>query len=490
MKALVAKGNAAVDELVQHVKDRYYPAYHIAARAGWINDPNGLVYFNGQYHAFFQHYPYNENWGPMHWGHVVSDDMVHWQHLPIALAPSEDYDKDGCFSGSAVDDNGVLALIYTGHVWLKEPGDDSAIREVQCLAISHDGIHFEKQGVVLTPPEGIMHFRDPKVWRQNDKWYMVVGARDQQDVGQVLLYSSDNLRHWAFEQVLAKTNDPDVYMMECPDFFPLGDKYILMFSPQGMKAKGYQYRNRFQSGYLVGDWKPGSPYKITQEFTEMDNGHDFYAPQSFIAKDGRRVAIGWMDMWESAMPSKADKWAGTLTLPRELILSEGCKVRSRPVSEMELLRGDVKHFADLQLKNAKQDLALNSNQCELIVDIDLIKTTAERAGLALAASKDSTEATYVIVDNQAKRLIIDRSHSGEGVQGYRSIPLPAGDKLTLRIFVDHSSIEIFVNNDEAVLTSRFYPTHEERTVMLFAENGELSIPQLHYWHIHNMDNSQ
>lgn len=490
MKALVAKGNEVVEALTTHVKSRYYPAYHIAAKAGWINDPNGLVYFNGQYHAFFQHYPYNENWGPMHWGHVVSDDLVHWQHLPIALAPSEDYDKDGCFSGSAVDDNGTLALIYTGHVWLKSPGDDSAIREVQCLAISHDGINFEKQGVVLTPPEGIMHFRDPKVWRQDGRWFMVVGARDKQDVGQVLLYSSADLRQWQFEQVLAKTNDPDVFMMECPDFFPLGDKFVLMFSPQGMKAKGYQYRNRFQSGYLVGDWQPGAPFNIVREFTEMDNGHDFYAPQSLLAKDGRRVAIGWMDMWESAMPSKADKWAGALTLPRELILTADNKVLSQPIIELKSLRGEQVTLTNQLLKSSRQDLNLDSHQCELIVSIDLTKTNAERSGLVLAAAKDGSEGTLLYVDNQAGRLVLDRSLSGEGVQGYRSIALPQGEKLTLHIFVDHSSIEVFVNDNQAVMTSRIYPTHDIRTIALFAENGELCVENINYWSLNNMQSMQ
>lgn len=486
MKALLAKGNQAVDELVKQVKDRYYPAYHIAARAGWINDPNGLIYFNGKYHAFFQHYPYNENWGPMHWGHVVSDDMVHWQHLPIALAPSEDYDKDGCFSGSAVDDNGVLALIYTGHVWLKEPGDDSAVREVQCLAISHDGVNFEKQGVILTPPEGIMHFRDPKVWKQDGRWFMVVGARDAKDVGQVLLYSSDDLRQWKFEQVLAKTDDADVYMMECPDFFPLGDSWVLMFSPQGMKAKGYQYRNRFQSGYLIGKWQPGSPFEITHGFQEFDHGHDFYAPQSFTAADGRRILIAWMDMWESAMPSKADKWAGVLGLPREAKLTEQGAITLQPIKELASLRNEQATLSALHLVKEQQDLSLSSLQCELVVNIDLTNTTAERAGLKLAASKEGQQGVWLYVDNQANRLVLDRTLAGEGVSGYRSVPLPAGNKLQLHIFVDHSSIEVFANEGEYSFSSRIYPTNSERTIHLFAENGDLVVDNIQYWSLQKM----
>lgn len=490
MKELLTKGNQAVEKLAKYVKDRYYPAYHIAAKAGWINDPNGLIYFKGKYHVFFQHYPYDENWGPMHWGHAVSDDLVEWKHLPIALAPSDDYDKDGCFSGSAVDDNGVLALIYTGHVWLNKAGDDSAVREVQCLATSIDGINFEKQGLILTPPEGIMHFRDPKVWRENNRWFMVIGARNQQDIGQVLLYCSDDLRHWEFDQILAETPDTDVYMMECPDFFPLGDKYILMFSPQGMQPKQYQYRNRFQSGYVVGDWQLGDTFKITKKFTEMDHGHDFYAPQSFLAKDHRRIVIGWMDMWDSPMPSKADKWAGALTLPREITLSKDNQVLIKPIAEVEKLRGESETFLNLELKNIKKDLKLNSRQCELIIQINLTKTTAERAGLALAASADGKESTLLYVDNQSKRLILDRSNSGSGVQGYRSIPLPGVDVLTLRIFIDRSSVEVFVNEDHAVLTSRIYPTHDDRTIYLFAENGELSVEQINYWYLINMNQKE
>ncbi|WP_392565626.1 sucrose-6-phosphate hydrolase [Utexia brackfieldae] len=486
MKELLIKGNQAVDELAKQVKDRYYPAYHIAARAGWINDPNGLIYFNGQYHAFFQHYPYNENWGPMHWGHVVSDDMVHWTHLPIALAPSQDYDIDGCFSGSAVDDNGVLTLIYTGHVWLKEFGDDSAIREVQCLATSHDGVNFEKHGVILTPPEGIMHFRDPKVWQQDGQWFMIVGVRDSQDVGQVFLYSSDNLRDWTFQQVLAKTDDSDVYMMECPDFFPLGDSYVLMFSPQGMKPKGYQYRNRFQAGYLIGKWKPGSPFEITQTFTEFDNGHDFYAPQSFVAADGRRILIAWMDMWESAMPSKADKWAGILSLPREVNLTSTGKIIMQPIKELASLRQDEKTISHVTIERTQQDCELSTVQCELIVEIDLTKTTAERAGLKLAASKDGLQGVWLYVDTQAHRLVLDRAMAGEGVSGYRSIPLPEGNLLKLHIFMDHSSIEVFINDGECAFSSRIYPVNPDKTMYLFAENGILTTNYIKYWPLHNM----
>ncbi len=212
---------------------RFYPQFHLAPPAGWMNDPNGLIFHNNLYHAFYQHHPFDENWGPMHWGHATSTDMVRWRHQPIALAPGDEWDRDGCFSGSAVDDNGVLSLIYTGHIWLNGCGNDSAVRQVQCLATSQDGVHFEKQGVVLTPPEGFMHFRDPKVWQEDGCWWMVIGARDADDRGQVLLYRGASLREWRLERTLARAEPAMGYMWECPDFFAAGPRPLPYFLPAG-----------------------------------------------------------------------------------------------------------------------------------------------------------------------------------------------------------------------------------------------------------------
>ena len=155
MNTAIDKANQAVEKLEQQINKQYFPHFHLAPQAGWMNDPNGLVYYKGQYHAFYQHHPYDENWGPMHWGHAVSDDLITWRRLPIAIAPDHDYDQSGCFSGSAIDNNGELCLIYTGHIWLNGQGNDEHIRETQCLATSKDGVHFEKHGTVLTPKEGL-----------------------------------------------------------------------------------------------------------------------------------------------------------------------------------------------------------------------------------------------------------------------------------------------------------------------------------------------
>nr|WP_239454196.1 glycoside hydrolase family 32 protein [Bacillus suaedaesalsae] len=324
---LVKKASEYVEQPLKTViNDSHRLAYHIMTPRGWMNDPNGLIQFNGDYHVFYQHYPYDSKWGPMHWGHVVSSDLVHWKHLPIALAPSEHYDTGGCFSGSAVDNNGTLTLIYTGHEEQNFP------KEVQCIATSEDGIHFlkyEHNPVISSPPpEGSEDFRDPKVWKHDELWYMVVGT-GKDEVGKALLYQSADLIKWEYRGVLAESDGSLGYMWECPDLFKLQEKYILVLSPM---------KDGWQNRYLVGDlsYETG---KYTKEAEHLlDYGFHFYAPQTFEDESGRRILIGWMDMWETTMPSQKNGWAGAMTLPRELTLSENGTLRIQPVKELEMLR--------------------------------------------------------------------------------------------------------------------------------------------------------
>ncbi|BEN01262.1 invertase [Serratia marcescens] len=475
MNTALAQADHAVEALCAERRDDYYPQFHLAPAAGWINDPNGLICIDGVYHAFFQHHPYSEHWGPMHWGHATSRDLIRWQHQPIALAPDAPYDQDGCFSGCAVDDNSVLTLLYTGHVWLGEPGDDSQVREVQCLATSEDGIRFVKHGPVLAPPDGIQHFRDPKVWRENGEWWLVVGAKEN-GLGQVRLYRSADLRAWRFDRVLAGAQTAHQgYMWECPDFFPLGEQHLLLFSPQGLAAQGYRYRNRFQSGYLLGHWRPDGDFTVTQPFCELDAGHDFYAPQTFTAADGRRLLFAWMDMWESPMPSKAHRWAGALTLPRELTLAADGSVRMNPARELAALRRGSQTLSAQTLTN--QHLPLTNDMQELILTLRPADSDAERYGLAIGS------AALLFVDNQSHRLVLERFNEHPALCTCRSVPLPEGDILSLRIFIDRSSLEIFVNQGQACLTSRIYPTAGDRRLSLFAEGGRALFEPITGWQL-------
>lgn len=473
MKQRLALAQSALEKLCARRGNAWYPIFHLAPPAGWMNDPNGLIYFNGRYHAFFQHHPASAYQGPMHWGHATSTDMLHWQHEPTALAPGDKYDRDGCFSGSAVDDDGVLSLIYTGHICLDDRGNDSIIREVQCLATSHDGIHFEKQGCVLTPPEGIMHFRDPKVWHEDGSWWMVIGARDASDNGQVLLYRGTSLRDWHLEHVLAHSAAGKSYMWECPDFFRCGNFHWLMFSPQGMPPSGYRFRNLFQSGVLAGSWKPGSVFALKGGFEELDYGHDFYAPQSMLAEDGRRIIMAWMNMWDSPVPTRSEAWAGCLTLPREVFERDG-RLCQRPVREVESLRKKCQPLSPVRLQGL-QLLTENVQAAELLVTWHTVDSHAEHYGVRLG------DGLRLYVDNQAGRLVLWRYYPEEGLDGYRSVELPDTEYLTLRIFLDRSSVEVFVNDGEATLSSRIYPQADSRQLSLYAAHGDAILTDGTLW---------
>ena len=329
---------------------------------------------------------------------------------------------------------------------------------------------------MLDTPPGLHHFRDPKVWREGDSWYMIVGARVG-DTGQVRLYRSADLRQWHDEGILDEAEDKMGYMWECPDFFTLGGKRVLMFSPQGMAAQGYQNRNLFQSGYLLGDWQPGQPFVREGEFVEMDHGHDFYAPQSFLTPDGRRIVIGWLDMWESPLPEQQDGWAGMLSLPRELTLSADNRLQMRPAKEVECLRRAWFPWPVSTLKNQRSLMAENGEAMEVILHWDCAGSTAEQYGLSFG------EGLRVYVDAQMQRLVLERNYPQYGLCGTRSVPLHEGADLKLRVFFDSSSVEVFVNDGEACLSSRIYPDAARRELSLFAWNGLASLTEAGAWQL-------
>lgn len=297
--------------------------YHFEPEHGWINDPNGLCWFNGQYHAFCQHYPHAPHWGPMHWGHAVSRDLVHWTELPIALFPDRDYeDGGGCFSGSAVVKDGVLHLFYTSV--------SKALGQTQSLALSPDGTHFEKvpeNPLLRSPidPES-RDFRDPKVFPYGDGWRMVCGAGLDGE-GQVLLFASEDLYHWTYLGPIYRRRDLGS-VLECPDLFPLGDRWVLMFSRMD-DSRAVEFQ--------LGDFD-GAVFTPEGDLQRPELGPDFYAAQSFSGPGGERLMMGWLYSWKRQVPQGAER-AGALTLPRILTLEAG-KVCSRPVPQAEgLLAG-------------------------------------------------------------------------------------------------------------------------------------------------------
>ncbi|MCM1113856.1 MAG: glycoside hydrolase family 32 protein [Clostridium sp.] len=318
--------------------------YHFEPKHGWINDPNGLIYFKGKYHAFFQYNPNEPKWGPMHWGHAVSDDLIHWQELPIALKPDMYYENDGgCFSGSAVEKDGIMYLFYTSV--------SDKYGQTQSVAMSDDGINFRKyegNPVIINPPcVGSKDFRDPKVTFIDGKYYMVVGS-GKDGVGKVLLYKSDDLLKWNYIGVLYE-NAEFGEVFECPDFFKLGESYVLMFS------KMISDMNKTQ--FVIGDFDGEKFYP--KSFQSPENGPEFYAPQTFQDNKGRRILIGWFYNWGKE-PDPDLSFAGALTIPREVKIDNG-KIHLFPVSEAYYLLNNEDELVEIQKNKIVMHDAEKSN---------------------------------------------------------------------------------------------------------------------------------
>ena len=480
MKEQLELAERGVDAMLAQRNDRWYPTFHIAARAGWINDPNGLSYFNGRYQVYFQHHPFGTQWGPMHWGHVSSEDMVTWRREPIAMAPSIEADRDGVFSGSAVvGDDGKLYAYYTGHRWRNGINEDEGNLQVQCLATSEDGVTFDKQGVLVECPEGLLHFRDPKVWRMDDTWFMVFGACSADKRGQVWLYTSTDMKNWEFDRVIFEDPNPDAFMLECPDMFPLGDKWVIFYCPMGPKPDGYQARNGHNAGYVVGNWAPGGVFEQITDYRPIDWGHPYYAPQTFEAPDGRRIAYGWLGSFTLPVASQeADGWCGQLTVPRELSLDADNHLWARPIDELTRLRTETTDFGAFELGlNADKVLIADGEAVEIELEVDLSATTSERVGLNIHKTAEGC-ATFVCYDDLAGRVTLDRRTTGNGDRGYRSAPYPGGDILKLRVLVDRGSVEVFVNDGLETLTSYSFPGEGPRAIELSSESGTIAVNSL------------
>ena len=422
----------------------------------------------------------------MHWGHAVSRDLVHWEFLPVALAPDGEFDAGGCFSGSAIAIEDKLVLLYTGHV-VTGPDNTKDYKQAQCLAISEDGIHFEKFGGnpiigYSEIPNGVSErdFRDPKVFERNGMYYVVLGSNDTQGNGLVLLYRSDDLKQWTFVNTLAKSDGTFGDNWECPDLFQLGGKDVLMLSPQRMPEQGDQYRNLHSTMYMVGEFNPEVGTFTSGYHAQVDHGFDFYAPQSMVDSRGRRIVIGWMDMWETDMPTQdGHNWAGAMSLPREVVL-DGDKLLFQPIEEIKASRYHAYEFGD-QLFEGEQQIDASGDSYELEVQFDACE--ARLFGLKLRVDKAGTQETVLTYRTAEGLLSLNRDRSGIGPGGERRAAVPLQDGiLSLRIFVDKSSVEVFAGSGEIVMTARIYPDQNSRGISLFSE-GASRVVVLRKWDI-------
>ena len=418
------------------------PAFHITGERGWINDPNGLIFYKDRYHAFFQYHPYDTKWGPMHWGHVVSEDLTNWKYLPNALTPGGDGDKNGCFSGSAIVYDGRLWLLYTG--FTENQGGDS-IRQLQCLAESSDGITFKKHGIVIGEddlPEGYSpsDFRDPKVWRHGGLFWCIVAARKLDGRGRILLFKSADLFKWEFVGDLFGKDSAGI-MIECPDYSE-EDGYLL-FCEQFQPSENGLHLNVHTSRFAIGkiDYSRG----IFKEESRgiVDYGFDVYAPQTFA---GKPVMMGWLNMWDRNIPSEKYGFAGMLTVPRAVSVRDGRLYQEPIVNSTEVYKTEVSERLEDKVK---------------IGVITVEATSLEALTLKLRSGGDS----FTSLTLSGNEWVLDRSKSGEAIvgvekdedslKGIRRMPFSGKSAVTLTVVMDEFSVEIFEDGNS--LTSTIYP---------------------------------
>ena len=464
---------SALEIRQQMASDPHRPHYHFQPPSNWMNDPNGLIHFKGMYHLFYQHNPYGPLHANMHWGHAASKDLVHWQDLPIALTPTPDGpDKEGCWSGCAVDNDGVPTLLYTG-----------VFPESQSIATSSDMVAWEKyvaNPVIPAPPEDleVTGFRDPCVWQDDGTWYMVIGSGIKNVGGATLLYRSPDLINWEYMHPLHVGDMRETgEMWECPSFFSLGDTYALIFSKFLFNPVEY-----FTGIYQNHKFEP-----VHHDL--LDHSGLYYAPQSFVDEAGRRLIFGWIREARSDTLVEAAGWSGMQSLPRVLVPRSDGRLGIEPAPELQILRSEHVHRSNLMVSPGATGFLSETQGNSLEIKAVFEHGTAEQFGLTLLRSPNGEEETRLIYDRAAQTLIIDRARSCAKPDGIdvtsesASLSLAEGEALNLHIFLDRSIIEVFANGHTA-LTSRVYPTRRDSVGLdIFARDNALTVKQIDVWQL-------
>ena len=469
------------------------PQFHFTPAANWMNDPNGMFYYEGKYHLFYQYFPDSTVWGPMHWGHAESTDLLHWKHLPVALFP----DSIGCiFSGGAVVDNNntsklgtkenpPIVATFTHHDFVGEQAKTNDFQK-QSIAYSLDG-GYEwtkyKGNPVISNFEKIKDFRDPKVvWHEpSQKWILVLAAYDR-----VKFYSSSNLIDWKFLSDFGIEGDERLW--ECPDLFPMKVegtntyKWVLIVSIQKDAPN-----NGTATSYFIGEFD-GTAFKSEVENQKwLDWGTDNYAFVTWnnVPKDdGRILGIGWMSNWQYAQIVPTENWRSAMTLPRELSLVKSASnysLHSSPVREFQTLRGVSTSLGQINITEEKVlEGSFSASQAELDLTVDLKKTTANSFGIKF--QNDLGENLLIKFDKKEGKMFVDRTNSRKGkfsddfFKNIHAAPTDfAKEKMNIRLILDAASIEIFINNGELSFTSIFFPSEKFNTISLFANNGTCNV---------------
>lgn len=485
---------------VQLYKEKHRPQFHFSPQGNWMNDPNGMVFYDGEYHLFYQYYPDSTVWGPMHWGHAVSEDLMQWTHLPVALYPDE---LGYIFSGSAVVDwnntsgfgiNGQppLVAIFTHHnIDGEKSGSDTF--QYQSIAYSNDrGRSWTKYaGNPVIENPGIRDFRDPKViWdKGSSQWVMVFAAKDR-----VRLYGSEDLKSWDYLSEFGTSYGNHKGVWECPDLFPIIDeetnvtKWILLLSinpggPNGGSA----------TQYFIGDFD-GKNFVLDNDFKQnveneeavwLDYGCDNYAGVTWSdipEEDGRRIFMGWMSNWDYAQVVPTERWRSAMTIPRELNLYKGAngwRLRSEPVKEISKIHDEL---ITNDGSMVDKSLVLASQMDGLLIDLStdvIINRENQKGKFYLRLSNDRGEYYDIGFDFDEKRYYGDRRNAGKmdfsdkfASDIHWTDRYDIADTSAIRILIDKSSIELFADGGKVVLTDLFFPSDDYSKLTFMAEGAK------------------
>ena len=465
-----------------HIPGSERPAFHATPTIGWMNDPNGFSMFRGECHLFYQYHPYSNEWGPMHWGHLKTRDFLQWERLPAALAPDQEYDASGCFSGGAVElPDGRQLLMYTGVQ--RRRNEEGYIQDVQtqCVAVG-DGVDYEKYDLnpVLAgndlPRDGsTIDFRDPKVWLEGDTFYTVIGNRTGDESGAILLYRSKDGLEWEYVRTLDRCHNQYGRMWECPDFFELDGKQIILTSPQDMAPIGLEFHAGNGTLCLMGSYDPEKGF-TRERVQAIDYGLDFYAPQTLLAPDGRRIMVAWMQNWATvgAKPFHC-RWFGQMTLPRELSVRNG-RLYQVPVRELEEHRGAPVIHHHITVCGETNLPGVQGRLVDMTVTVKPMGQGSYR-WFRLHVAKDGQHDTVIRYKPGESTLKIDRTRSGlpHDIVHTRSFLVPPGrGEIKLRVILDRFSVEVFVNDGEVAASSVIY-TPQTADAITFEADGQALI---------------
>ena len=458
----------AIDAKVREgfpLQHRWHNDFHLEMPFGLVNDPNGLSWYAGKYHIFFQWNPLGVEHKHKCWGHVETADFVHYSLPELALWPSDVHDKDGCYSGAGFVEDDALRLVYTCN--RKEDGVRTPAQRLATWQ-PEKGIARKDAIIIEHEPRGYTaHFRDPSRFVKDGREFLVLGAQTAEEKGRAVLYEKKEGAWQLAGEIETELSDFG-YMWECPTLLQLAEGDVLLFSPQGLGAEDYRWQNLYQSGYVAGKLDVDALKLQHGAFHELDRGFDFYAPQAFV-HEGRAILFGWMGMpeREAEYPTREEGWLFSLTMPREVRLVDG-RLFYAPLEEMKSLRmGVVQKFGASQVEELGQALAPKSE-----IELEIAFGEAQEVHIDFAYMETGEYMRFSYARPTAV-MTLDRTGMRLGGRGVRRFRLAVRDSLKLHIYQDKTAVEVFFQDGEEAASFFVFPTKKEKPKLVISADRKL-----------------